>query len=117
MDANRGLALALEGELKGRIQKGSISDEALVLETFEALGRAYDLGATDEILVRRLASLYSSFGRNREGGRFLERVVASREDWREKIRFLKSAIAVYYHSHYRNGENTKADCNSNISVN
>ena len=108
--ANRGLALALEGELKGRIRQGSMSDEGLVQETFEALERACDLGATDEILVRRLASLLSSFGRNREGGQFLERVAASREDWREQIRFLGSAIAVYYHSHYRNGEDNKAAC-------
>ena len=110
VDAQRGLALSLEGELRGRIRDGSVTDDTLVRETFESLGKAYELGATDEALIRRLARLYSSFGRNREGGQFLERVVASRTDWREKIRYLKTAISVYYHSHYREGEDTKADC-------
>jgi RNA polymerase sigma factor (sigma-70 family) len=110
VDAQRGLALSLEGELRGRLRDGSVTDDTLVRETFESLGKAYELGATDEALIRRLARLYSSFGRNREGGQFLERVVTSRTDWREKIRYLKTAISVYYHSHYREGENTKADC-------
>ena len=56
----------------------------MTTEGFETLERAFELGATDDAIVRRLARMYSSFGRNREGGQFLERVAESRADCNKK---------------------------------
>lgn len=110
LEGNRGLGLSLGGEVEHKQRDAVFDNDELAQEAFETLTRAYELGATDDGVVRRLARLYSNFGRNREGGQFLERVAEARSGWREKIRYLQTAISVYYHSHYRNGEDNKVDC-------
>ena len=110
LEANRGLGLSLGGETDSKQRNSVFDDDALAKEAFETLNKAYQLGATDDGVVRRLSRLYSNFGRNREGGQFLESVAKTRTDWRDKIHWLRVAKSIYYHSHYRNGEDNKADC-------
>lgn len=110
LEANRGLGLALGREVDGYQRDILFDDDTLAQEAFKTLHKAYELGANDDGVVRRLARLYSNFGRNREGGQFLEQVAESRSNWREKIQWLRVAQSVYYHSHYRNGEDNKAEC-------
>lgn len=98
-EANRGLALALDGEVRMLMKKTSpFEDRKLLQEAIAALEQAYHVGARDRRVVQSLDDLYTRYGRYRESAQFYERVAADREDWRESVYFLKRAIARFNRS-------------------
>jgi len=111
MDARRGLALALSGEVREELrEEGLYENEEVLQKTFNALRKAYELGADDDEIVRSRSRLYSYYGRYREGGQFLEQAAGKRSDWKESIPLLKSAIALYYHAYYKDGQADMEAC-------
>lgn len=102
--AQRGLGLSLTGAVHEALKDEAVFDEGeLVEETFSSLHRAYQLGAHDDDVIHSLARLNFRFGRHHEGGRFLEEVAATCDDWKRETGLQRRAIGAYYHAHYKGG--------------
>ncbi|MBI2501756.1 MAG: sigma-70 family RNA polymerase sigma factor [Candidatus Latescibacteria bacterium] len=104
LDAQRGLALALNGETR-EMMKGDQKplDKKLLLEGLSAHEEAYRLGARDQETVWNLAELYSDLDRDAERARFLETYAAETDDPEQKFRALRQVCISY-----RGGDNDRA---------
>ena len=81
LDAQRGLALALDGEVNTMLGDGEVvNDEKLVQEAVAALEEAYRLGARDWETVWNLAGFYQTLKRDEERSVLLEAYAAEGDD-------------------------------------
>ena len=93
LEAQRGLALALDGELNDMLEDADRpKDEKLLHEAVVAHEEAYRLGAREEETILTLASFYWDLNRHEDRARLLESHAEETDDPHESFRaFVKAA--------------------------
>ena len=105
LDAQRGLALALDGETRAMLKgEGQPLDKKLLQEARSAHEEAYRLGARDQETVWNLAEVYQSLDQDADRGQFLETyAAAATDDPAERFRaFFQACMS------HRGGDNDRA---------